>query len=198
MFVLSVYWWLKTGSCWFFHQKSVTAYGKRVNKVCIWILNDHPELKLKLSGLYSSILNKFIFEMSEKLSKSHETCKTCRKEIGNNDTTFYCIACGVFMHLTTPCTGITKEGINGILEIGQNIMLLCNDCVARNRRDDVMDSLINTRRQPELTAKLTFPDKKNCWTKQNYCWNKSWFWEKRYSKNPASPQNESKAFLWWY
>ena len=108
----------------------------------------------------TNILNSFIFEMSEKLSKSHETCKTCRKEIGNNDTTFYCIACGVFMHLTTPCTGITKEGINGILEIGQNIMLLCNDCVARNRRDDVMDSLINTRRQPELTAKITFLDEK--------------------------------------
>ena len=98
--------------------------------------------------------------MSETRSKSHETCKTCRKEIGNTDTTFYCIACGVFMHLTTPCTGISKEGINGIVEIGQNIMLLCNDCVTRNRRDDVMDSLINTRRQPELAAKLTFLDEK--------------------------------------
>ena len=47
MFVLSVYWWLKTGSCWFLHQKCVTTFWKSVNKVCIWILNYHPEHKFK-------------------------------------------------------------------------------------------------------------------------------------------------------
>ena len=47
MFVLSVYRWLKTGSCWFLNQKCVTTLGKSVNKVCIWILNYHPENKFK-------------------------------------------------------------------------------------------------------------------------------------------------------
>ena len=31
----------------FLIKKSVTAYGKRENKVCIWILNYHPENKFK-------------------------------------------------------------------------------------------------------------------------------------------------------
>ena len=47
MLVLSVYRWLKTGSCWFLHQKCVTTFWKSVNKVCIWILNYQPEHKFK-------------------------------------------------------------------------------------------------------------------------------------------------------
>ena len=52
MFVLSVYWWLKTGSFWFLHQKCVTTYWKRVNKVSIWILNCHIKNKCKFEAFW--------------------------------------------------------------------------------------------------------------------------------------------------
>ena len=52
MSVLSVYWWLKTGSCWFLHQKCVTTKGKSVNKVCIWILNYHLVNKFKTEAFW--------------------------------------------------------------------------------------------------------------------------------------------------
>ena len=53
MFVLSVYWWLKTGSCWFLHQKCVTTFLKSVKKVCIWILNCHTKNKCKFEAFWS-------------------------------------------------------------------------------------------------------------------------------------------------
>ena len=56
MFVFNVFWWLKTGSCWFFHQKCVTTYWKSVNKVCFWILNCHIKIECKFEAFW------FVFE----------------------------------------------------------------------------------------------------------------------------------------
>ena len=52
MFVFNVYWWLKTGSWWFLHQKCVTTYWKSVNKICIWILNCHIKNECKFEAFW--------------------------------------------------------------------------------------------------------------------------------------------------
>ena len=61
----------------FFIKKSLTAYGKRVNKVCIWILNYHSENKVKTEAfwlVFKSICNK-IFTNSQKNSGGEENRK---------------------------------------------------------------------------------------------------------------------------
>lgn len=40
------------------------------------------------------------------------------------------------MHLTTECTALSNVAINGIKELGLNVMLLCNDCLENNERDN--------------------------------------------------------------
>ena len=37
--------------------------------------------------------------------------------------------------MTTICTGLSSASLNGIIDLGNNIMLLCNECVDENERD---------------------------------------------------------------
>ena len=39
------------------------------------------------------------------------------------------------MHLEPTCVGLSLVAINGIKELGPNVMLLCNTCVQNNERD---------------------------------------------------------------
>ena len=39
------------------------------------------------------------------------------------------------MHLDSTCTGLSSVAINGIKELGSNVMLFCNKCVQNNERD---------------------------------------------------------------
>ena len=56
---------------------------------------------------------------------------------------YHCVGCDARMHLDTTCTGLTPVAVNGIRELGTRVMLLCNDCVANNKRDDfVQDATI--------------------------------------------------------
>ena len=40
------------------------------------------------------------------------------------------------MHLTPECTALSPAAITGIKELGMNAMLLCNNCVEQNERDN--------------------------------------------------------------
>ena len=40
------------------------------------------------------------------------------------------------MHLTPECTALSPAAITGIKELGKNAMLLCNNCVEQNERDN--------------------------------------------------------------
>ena len=46
------------------------------------------------------------------------------------------------MHLTTECTAISPAAINGIIELGMNVMLLCNSCVENNEQDKFIKGLV--------------------------------------------------------
>ena len=49
------------------------------------------------------------------------------------------------MHMTKICTGISEPAILGISEISQNVLLLCNCCVGNNRKESMINDLMQSR-----------------------------------------------------
>ena len=64
--------------------------------------------------------------------------KTCKIEISADGVVFHCFSCGVNFHLTKSCTALNDAALLGVKELGNNALLLCNDCVARKQRDRII------------------------------------------------------------
>ena len=62
-------------------------------------------------------------------------CKTCENNIASSEKTYCCEGCNQHMHLTTECTALSNVAINGIKELGNNCMLMCNTCLDNGERD---------------------------------------------------------------
>ena len=71
-------------------------------------------------------------------SASDEACKTCKGPVRARDPLFICIACSCKIHLTEKCTNLSATAIAGITELKTNVMLLCNECVEQNKRDEII------------------------------------------------------------
>ena len=71
-------------------------------------------------------------------SASDEACKTRKGPVRARDPLFICIACSCKTHLTEKCTNLSATAIAGITELKTNVMLLCNDCVEQNKRDEII------------------------------------------------------------
>ena len=65
-----------------------------------------------------------------------KNCKTCKKAVNANEKSYTCVACNCNMHLTPECTALSPAAITGIKELGMNAMLLYNNCVEQNERDN--------------------------------------------------------------
>lgn len=79
-----------------------------------------------------------------------KNCKTCKKNIGTNEPVYTCVACNTHLHLTTACTGLTPVAVNGIKDLGNHAMLLCNGCLEKNARE----RFIRSYTQSNLVEKL--------------------------------------------
>ena len=62
-------------------------------------------------------------------------CNTCKNNIAASEKTYCCVGCNQHMHLTTECTALSNVAINGIKELGNNCMLMCNTCLDNGERD---------------------------------------------------------------
>ena len=71
-------------------------------------------------------------------SASDEACKTCKGPVRARDPLFICITCSCKIHLTEKCTNLSATAIDGITELKTNVILLCNDCVEQNKRDEII------------------------------------------------------------
>ena len=71
-------------------------------------------------------------------SASGEACKTCKRRVRARDPLFIGIACSCKIHLTEKSTILSATAIAGITELKTNVMLLCNDCVEQNKRDEII------------------------------------------------------------
>lgn len=76
-------------------------------------------------------------------------CKTCEHRITARDPVYHCIACDGEMHLTKKCTQLSEQVIAAIIELGANIMLLCNECVCQNKRDKFVKKAFTEKKQEE-------------------------------------------------
>ena len=65
-----------------------------------------------------------------------KNCKTCEKAVNANEKSYTCVACNCNMHLTPECTALSPAAITSIKELVMNAMLLCNNCVEQNERDN--------------------------------------------------------------
>ena len=92
-------------------------------------------------------------------SSMEENCKSCSHPILKKDNVFNCISCSDVMHLTRACTGISEAAIMGIKEISQNILLICNECVKRNHRNTILNTLTQSRSELDQ-GKLTLMTEK--------------------------------------
>ena len=60
------------------------------------------------------------------------------------------MACNCNIHLTPECTALSPAAITGIKDLGMNAMLLCNNCVEQNERDN----FIRCRILAKVTEKI--------------------------------------------
>ena len=67
-----------------------------------------------------------------------KNCKTCTKSVNANEKSYNCLACNGNMHLTPECTALSPAATTGIKELGVNAMLVCNNCVEQNERDNLI------------------------------------------------------------
>ena len=65
-----------------------------------------------------------------------KNCKTCKKAVNANEKSYTYVACNCNMHLTPECTVFSQAAITSIKELGKNAILLCNNCVEQNERDN--------------------------------------------------------------
>ena len=79
-------------------------------------------------------------------------CKTCKQKIGQEEQTFFCVACKGHMHLGPTCTGFSNVALNGIREIEANAMFLCNKCVDNNERDFFIKSRMKQKMDDQLES----------------------------------------------
>ena len=62
--------------------------------------------------------------------------KTCKKAANANEKSFSCVACNSNMHLTPESTALSPVAVTGIKQLDMNAILLCNNCVQQNKRDN--------------------------------------------------------------
>ena len=62
--------------------------------------------------------------------------KTCKKAADASEKSYSCGACNCNMHLTPECTAPSPAAVTGIKQLDMNAMLLCNNCVEQNKRDN--------------------------------------------------------------
>ena len=55
--------------------------------------------------------------------------KICKFERSADEVGFHCFSCGVNFHLTKGCTAPNDAALLGVKELGNNALLLYNDCV---------------------------------------------------------------------
>ena len=72
-------------------------------------------------------------------------CKTCKNNIAASGKTYCCVGCNQHMHLTTECTALSNVANNGIKELGNNCMLMCNTCLDNGERDEFIRCRAQTK-----------------------------------------------------
>ena len=80
-------------------------------------------------------------------------CLLCNKEIPAHEEDFHCFTCGCRMHLNEKCTQLSKTAILGIKELGQNALLICNNCVALKKRDKLIETASKIQQQAPIEDK---------------------------------------------
>ena len=80
-------------------------------------------------------------------------CLTCNKEIPANEEDFHCFTCGYRMHLNEKCTLLGKTEILGMKELGQNALLICNNCVALEKRNKLIETASKSQQQAPIDNK---------------------------------------------
>ena len=82
------------------------------------------------------------------------TCRTFRTKKSVNEKSYECISCICHLHFNPECTSLSNVALNGIRELGINVMLLCKTCSDNIKHD----SLIRRKTVAEV-EKLNFAKK---------------------------------------
>ena len=82
-----------------------------------------------------------------------EVCKGCKNALGKTEAAFRCLSCCCVMHLNQ-CSGLAKNLVKAIQELGSNILLLCNQCVDAGRRDVIVEREASARKEETTEAKF--------------------------------------------
>ena len=80
-------------------------------------------------------------------------CLTCKKDIPAKKEHFHCFTCGCRMHLNEKCTQLIKTAILGIEELGQNALLICNNCVTLKKCDKLIGTASKNQQQAPIEDK---------------------------------------------
>ena len=58
-------------------------------------------------------------------------CKSCNLKVGSPKNAFVCYFCGNSMHMNQTCTGFEEDQIKVLVELKQNLSMVCNDCKSK-------------------------------------------------------------------
>ena len=58
-------------------------------------------------------------------------CKSCNLKVGSPKNAFVCYFCGYSMHMNQTCTGFEEDQVKLLVELKQNLLMVCNDCKSK-------------------------------------------------------------------
>ena len=58
-------------------------------------------------------------------------CKSCNLKVGPPKNAFVCYFCGYSMHMNQTCTGFEEDQFKVLVELKQNLLMVCNDCKSK-------------------------------------------------------------------
>ena len=83
---------------------------------------------------------------SEPRKRGMTTCKFCDEKVSGTQR-FWCFSCGVVLHMTPECTGLSASVVRSVQGVTRNVLLLCNLC-AENERETLIQDVYANRRNP--------------------------------------------------
>ena len=80
---------------------------------------------------------------SEPRKRGKTTCKTCDEKVSGTKR-FWCLSCGVVLHMTPECTDFSASVVKSFQGVTRNVLFFCNLC-AENDRETLIQDVYATR-----------------------------------------------------
>ena len=86
-------------------------------------------------------------------------CKSCSLKVGSPKNAFVCYLCGYSMHMNQTCTGFEEDQIKVLVELKQNLLMVCNDWKSKKSQAPTNSAAVKNNND-ELAANVKSLEKR--------------------------------------